>query len=430
MVERYQFQTVTRTGCLDMRVVPPTAHVSLKFFAGLILLMTLAACSSGDDQAASAEVNPTPRGAAETVVPAFEESDLIGSMKYSRVNHSATLLNDGRVLIVGGMDKSFTPLSTVELFDPASNLWEAADEMREARTEHSATLLQDGRVMVTGGMNEDLKIIGTTEIFDPETGEWSEHESMRTVRRGHYTLSLPDGKVAVVGGIGQTLGGLGILANISAVGALLSTEIYDPRTDSWSRSGDMLEGHSGGLAIVLDDGRVLIAGGYNQAEGLASSEVFDPNTDEWSRTASMVRKTFANTAIVLADGTVLFTGGFGMSRTKGGITPGSEVYDPETNEWRKAPDTVHGRMKHTITLLPDGRVVSIGGSTAGGPVSTAEFMDPDTWAWTEITPMSIQRSGHTATLLLDGRILVVGGANETTVEFYDADADEWTSSDP
>ena len=253
---------------------------------------------------------------------------------------------------------------------------------------------------------------------------------MRTVRRGHFTLSLPDGKVAVVGGVGQTLGGLGILANIAAVGALLSTEIYDPNTDTWSRASDMLEGHSGGLAVVLKDGRVLIAGGYNQAEGLASSEVFDPSMDQWIRTSSMARKTFANTAIVLPDGSVLFTGGFGMSRSKGGITPGSEVFDPRSNEWRRAPDTVHGRMGHTITLLPDGRVVTVGGSTAGGPVNTAEFMEPETWLWSEIAPMSVQRSQHTATLLTDGRILVAGGSIQTTVEVYDPGTDEWTSSDP
>ena len=302
--------------------------------------------------------------------------------------------------------------------------------MKESRTEHSAALLEDGRVIVTGGLNEDLEIVGTTEIFDPQTGKWSQRESMRTVRRGHFTLSLPDGTVAVVGGIGQTLGGLGILANISATGALLSTEIYDPKTDNWSRANDMREGHSGGLAVVLKDGRVLVAGGYNRGEALASSEVFDPVSDQWMRTSSMARKTFANTATVLSDGSVLFTGGFGMSRAKGGITPGSEVFDPKTNEWRRTPDTLHGRMGHTSTLLPDGRVVTIGGSTAGGPVNTGEYMEPETWLWSEITPMSVERSQHTATLLFDGRILVAGGATQKTSELYDPDTDEWTSSNP
>ena len=350
-------------------------------------------------------------------------------MLHSRVYHSVTLLPDGRVLVAGGTDEAFTPLRTSEVFDPESNRWSATGEMREARMEHSATLLKDGRVIVTGGLNENLEIVGTTEIFDPETGKWSEYGSMRTVRRGHFTLPLSDGRVAVVGGIGQTLGGLGILANISAVGALISTEIYDPETDTWSQASDMREGHSGGLAVVLKDGRVLIAGGYNQDESLASSEVFDPSVDQWMRTSSMARKTFANTATVLSDGSVLFTGGFGMSRAKGGITPGSEVFDPKTTEWRKAPETVHGRMGHTSTLLPDGRVVTIGGSTAEGPVNTGEYMEPETWLWSEIAPMPVERSQHTATLLYDGRILVAGGATQKTVEVYDPANDEWTSSD-
>ena len=424
--------------CQLRRTARSSMCASAATLAGIITLITLAACSSGDDHTLPSDpkVSPSPIGtevrATPTIeaTPTAESSDSLGSMMQSRVNHSATLLRDGRVLVVGGMDEGFNPLGTVEIFEPETNRWFAADEMKEARTEHSATLLKDGRVMVTGGMNEKLELLGTTEIFDPSTGKWSEHEGMRTVRRGHFTLSLHDGRVAVVGGVGQTLGGMGILANISAVGALLSTEIYDPQTDTWSRASDMREGHSGGLALVLKDGRVLIAGGYNQAEGLASSEVFDPSIDEWMRTATMARKTFANTAIVLSDGTVLFTGGFGMSRAKGGIIPGSEVFDPKTNEWSKAPDTVHGRMKHTITLLPDGRVIAIGGSIASGPVNSAEYRDPMTWAWSEIAPMSVERSGHTATLLNDGRILVAGGATEKTVEAYDADTDEWTSSGP
>ena len=416
--------------CRLERVAHFSKQASVTVLAGITLLSTLAACSSSDVPAEPAEVGRTPTEVEISPTAFTVESDSLGAMLHSRVNHSATLLPDGRVLVVGGMDGGFNPLRTSEVFDPETNLWTTADEMREARTEHSATLLEDGRVIVTGGMNEKLQIIGTTEIFDPETGKWSEFEGMRTVRRGHFTLPLPDGRVAVVGGVGQTLGGLGILANISAVGALLSTEIYDPKTDTWSQAGDMREGHSGGLAAVLKDGRVLIAGGYNQAEALASSEVFDPSSDQWMRTASMVRKTFANTATVLSDGSVLFTGGFGMSRAKGGITPGSEVFDPKTNEWRKAPDTVHGRMGHTSTLLPDGRVVTIGGSTAEGPVNTAEYMEPKTWLWSEITPMSVERAQHTATLLHDGRILVAGGATQKTVELYDPDTDEWTSSDP
>ena len=425
-----------RTECMAARTKRSSLCALATTLAGIALLLTLAACSPGNDQTLLPEASPSPLSAQVSATPTAkatltaDSSGSLGSMLQSRVSHSATLLQDGRVLVVGGMDEGFNPLRTAEVFEPKTNRWSLAGEMTEARTEHSATLLKDGRVMVTGGMNEKLKLIGSTEIYDPKTGKWSEHEMMRTVRRGHFTLPLPDGRVAVVGGVGQTLGGLGILANITAVGALLSTEIYDPATDTWARGEDMIEGHSGGHAVVLKDGRVLIAGGHNQGEGLASSEIFDPNSNEWMRTSSMVRKTFANTATVLLDGSVLFTGGFGMSRSKGGITPGSEVFDPKTNEWRKAPDTLHGRMGHTNTLLPDGRVITIGGSTASGPVNSGEYMEPETWLWSEITPMSVERSQHTATLLNDGRILVAGGSIQRTVEVYDPDTDEWTSSGP
>ncbi len=407
--------------------------------ATTMALFVVAACGSNSDST-NATDGASPPDAPQSSDAGSPKDDVaaartavateLGSLQDSRVSHSATLLNDGRVIVVGGMEETFNPLRTAEIFDPVSLQWSPAGEMSQGRSEHAAVLLPDGRVMVTGGLDENISLIATTEIYDPETGLWTDYGSMRSMRRGHYTLPLPDGKVVVVGGVGQTLGGLGILANISEVGALVSTEIYDPVANKWSKGDDMREGHSGGLAILLDDGRVLISGGYNQGEALASSEIFDGRTGEWTRTKSMARKTFANTATVLPDGTVLFTGGFGMSITKGGITPGSEVFDPVTNEWQRASDTVYGRMGHTITRLNDGRVVTIGGSTAQGPANSGEYLNPATGEWSEIAPMSLKRSDHTATLLEDGRILVAGGSIYPTVELYDPNSDEWTSSDP
>lgn len=398
----------------------------------LVALFVITACGSTDG-GSSLEAPPLPTADSprnDVAVAQAAVAAELGSMQSPRVNHSATVLNDGTVLVVGGMGESFNPLNTAEIFNPATLQWVPAGEMSRGRSEHAAVLLQDGRVMVTGGLDETLDLVATTEIYDPGTGEWTEHGSMRSMRRGHHTLPLPDGRVVAVGGVGQTLGGLGILANISSVGALATTEIYDPSTNKWSKSSDMREGHSGGLAVLLNDGRVLIAGGYNQGEALASSEIFDADTGEWTRTKTMARKTFANTAIVLTDGKVMFTGGFGMSIAKGGITPGSELFDPTTNEWSRASDTVYGRMGHTITELADGRLVTIGGSTAQGPGTSTEYLDPDTGEWSEIASMSVKRSDHTATLLRDGRIMVAGGSIHPTVELYDPSTDEWTSSDP
>ena len=122
-----------------------------------------------------------------------------------RDNHSATLLRDGRVLVTGGVssgDGGGPAEKSVEIYDPESGAWTFADHMFLSRYSHEATLIADGRVLVTGGFNISAFHIPSNdaELYDPVADRWSQTANMRTPRATHAAFLLQDGRVLVAGG--------------------------------------------------------------------------------------------------------------------------------------------------------------------------------------------------------------------------------------
>ena len=275
-----------------------------------------------------------------------------------RVDHTATLLLDGRVLIAGGFDRLDVrerSLATVEISDPARNRWMPAAPMAVARARHTATLLADGRVLVVGGYSAPTpgKFGGfapRAEVYDPVANRWSDTNSMGTGgRQGHSATRLLDGRVLIVGGEG-TLGG-----NQSA-------ELYDPATNSWAFAHFPLAPHVGHTATLLASGQVLIAGGagsisptLNEPSALDTAELYDPSVGNWNLLTPMHTTRDHHTATLLDDGRVLVVGGAYTS------TPLPELYDGALNSWRIVPGDPMSRYAHTATLLEDGRVLVAGG---------------------------------------------------------------------
>ena len=94
----------------------------------------------------------------------------------ARSRHTATLLTDGKVLVVGGRDSSGTSIATAELYDPETGAWSSTDNLAIPRSYHTATLLADGRVLVAGGghnFNGGPVIEKTVEIYDPNNAKWN-----------------------------------------------------------------------------------------------------------------------------------------------------------------------------------------------------------------------------------------------------------------
>jgi hypothetical protein len=201
-----------------------------------------------------------------------------GSPLFARTGHTATLLPNDKVLVVGG---SQSP-STAEIYDPITGIWNMVGSLRSARTSHTATLLTNGKVLIAGGDSTGSGYYaGSAELYDPLTNLFSATGSMALGCYEH-TATLVNGKVLVTGG-SYNAGGYINSSKIS--------QLYDPATGLWSTTGDMLAARSNHTATLLANGKVLIAGGGN-----SRAELYQNNSPSGDYLYSVLN----NSAIITA----------------------------------------------------------------------------------------------------------------------------------
>ena len=213
-------------------------------------------------------------------------------MAIARRDHTATLLQNGKVLVVGGTGSGI--LSSGELYDPLTDSWSSAGSMAVARRDHTATLLQNGKVLVAGGF--DGSAHASAEIYDTATGSWSSAGTMVAARYAHTATLLTNGKVLVSGGSNWTI-------------ALDAAELYDPSSDSWSGTSTMATARYGHQSTLLHNGNVLVVGGSNYGSVHSSAELFDSAAGRWNGAGTMATARFFPTATLLQNGNVLVAGG-------------------------------------------------------------------------------------------------------------------------
>lgn len=300
------------------------------------------------------------------------------SLNLPRYWHTSTLLNDGSVLVAGGI--SGGAILTAERYNEfGDNLWyNTANSMTSARYNHTATLLDDGsgKVLVVGGSSGGASL-SSAEIFTPGTNTWATttdipnaFDSLYAARELQSATSLGDGfgKVLVAGGISN-----GTVIN--------DTEIYDPNDPNiWSSAGTLTTERYKHTATRLPSGKILVVGGTSSPTGataLDSSEIYDPVTGLWSTTAgSLQTARYGHTATLRNDGTVLITGGTGPL-VGGGIGPlaTSELYDGITETWIGASSLkamLDNRTDFTATLRTDGTVLVVGGTRRINNIPTSQ----------------------------------------------------------
>lgn len=342
-----------------------------------------------------------------------------GSMVTPRQEHSATLLENGKVLIVGGFNTplpSFAVLNA-ELYDPSTGTFSPTGNLTTPRAEQAATLLPDGKVLIVGG-----SVDGTAETYDPTTGGFTTVESIVGGYFSDCALStwstatlLNDGRVLITRG--SAPGGTGVLSTAG---------IYDPLAGTFTATGDMVWVHAEPVATLLADGRVLIVEGRDFACEVSSgppapgtplgpipcggSEVYDPATGTFSPTGFVSGDPWRGwpSSNLLANGQVLVAGGDGGND----FVISAQLYNPLAGGFTATANMSLSRTEHTGTLLPDGTVLIAGGaSTDIGLTDTAEIYVPSAGTFVATGSMITRRGGFTATLLQDGSVLMAGGNN-------------------
>lgn len=223
-----------------------------------------------------------------------------GQMVTPRSGHVAVLLNNGKVLLAGGTGTGWTFLADAEIYDPTTDAFTSTGKMTTVRESHTATLLKDGKVLITAGhkgRRADMTIYSSAEIYNPVSGAFTPTGNLKVKRHKHDATLLADGRVLIIGGADERDGR----------GAYTSTEIYTPATGTFTALGNLNTSRYklNGTSILLPTGKVLIAGGASKVE------IFDPKTNEFIYAAGDMgtMRLFA-TATLLQNGQVLITGGY------------------------------------------------------------------------------------------------------------------------
>ncbi len=331
-------------------------------------------------------------------------------MRSFRRDLAITELHDGRVLIVGGYWSSaifgYHWLKSTELYTlPETYEGEAGSSaygpyMNQIRRNPSATTMQDGKVLIVGGLYQTHRQ-KSAEVFDPDALEGQGLFTILSEECGpqhnhlfHTVTVLPDGKVLIAGGYTD------------------KAEIYNPATGCFEETGDLVYDRDGHEAVLLNNGKVFLAGDNIRCE------IYDPAAGNFIATSTnMTTNRRRQATSILADGRVLLAGG-----KPGGTT--AEIYDPVTDTFTETSGQLNGlRTGADAYLLENGKVLILGGLDYDDTyLNTAELFDPVTETFTMMNQtMFRERAYHDSIKLSDGRVFIAGGALAGTksTEIYD-----------
>lgn len=310
-----------------------------------------------------------------------------------RSGHTATLLPDGKVLIAGGMRRNQDFYQSAELYNPATHRFERTGDMHQKRVSHIAVLLHSGKVLIAGGWI-GRGCTDTAELYDGATGQFTAIAAQMTTPRGHAAATLlANGDVLITGG-----------ADHDSPGGVASAEIFRAATMKFEAVGRMHEARVAHTATLLNDGRVLIAGGRGEKVN-ATAEIYDPQTRRFTETGCMMTARYKHTAGALPDGRILVAGGSDERDWQGNLNS-AEIFDPKTGKFSPISVLNESRFKlpAEAARLSSGELLIAGGS------KKVELFDPATGNFRLVTgEMADARHFMTETRLKDGSVLLAGG---------------------
>jgi len=332
-----------------------------------------------------------------------------GPYNWPLVSVHSMLMPNGKVLLYDDHTNS----AGVQVWDPVTDNLTSRPYNANNLFCSGHTMLPDGRVLVVGGHLGTYLGIPDATLFDPTSENWSAAATMSQARWYPTATSLPDGRVLAMSGAtdcptcNDPTG--------SHNGIALIPEVYDPRANTWTRLTNAslslpLYPHM----IVTPDGRVLATG---SAEDPVVTRALDLATQTWSVVDPVARD--GGSSVQYRPGKILKTG-MGRNPDYVAVPSSATAYVLDTTlpspSWRAVAPMNFPRTQHNLTVLPDGNVLAVGGSTnsnvydTAGTVKTAELWTPSTETWRTLATMQEPRHYHSTSLLLpDGRVLVSGG---------------------
>jgi hypothetical protein len=280
-------------------------------------------------------------------------------MNAARDHHTATMIssgpNVGKILLAGGEDRSYGMISlgSTELYDPVANKFAVGPTMNDARYAHTATVIASGpnagRILLAGGFNTAYGPLTSTELYDPVVNTFAVGPKMNAARFGHTATVIASGSNA-----GKIL----LAGGFDGDDSLSSTEIYDPAAGKIAVGPTLKAARRFHTATVIasgpNAGKVLLAGGLNNRGPLASTEIYDPaaNNFEIGPDMTIARDHHTATAIVSGSnaGKILLAGGDDIvNDTKLSST---ELYDPAANKFAVCHPMNVARAFDTAIQLP------------------------------------------------------------------------------
>ncbi len=335
-------------------------------------------------------------------------------------SHTATLLQDGKVLITGRYLGGNEVEATAEIFDPKTRKFTKTGDMTIPRMYHWAVLLQDGRVLVSGGTTSGWTAAKTAEIYDPSTGVFTQIKSSGQGWPTAYPMILlNDGRVLMYRRLG-----LNVLERKDKKVA----QLFDPKTNTFSDIRPCLGKICPNRAVLMDDGNVFLScdTAYYNFRVSCVNQIFNPSTGRYTPTGKTKYGHRYGAVLKLANGEIgVFGGDMCVTENDCGV----EIYSPSTGEFRKGANFPGNKSisSQSAVLLDNGKVLLVGGEEFIGDIETGHYLintraylyDPVKDRFKRISRMHYKRGDRPIlTKLKNGDVLIVGGNNSLGMEIF------------
>ncbi|MBS1902611.1 MAG: hypothetical protein JSS75_02800 [Bacteroidetes bacterium] len=289
--------------------------------------------------------------------------------------------------------------------------WQYTGNMNSVHWLAEMVALDDQTALIVGGFDDQFQALSTTELYDPSTGTWARSGNLNVARAYPKLVKLSNGHVLSTGG---AVDGNGSVTDV--------VEDYDPTTMTWTVVGHLLNGRMVATATLLQDGRILIAGGLTSSGTTASCELYDPVSNTSVMAGSMHQNRYEHQAVLMNDGRVLVTGGRDGGSGSNYFNE-CEVYDPSTNSWTVITSMFQARMEAIMACFSDNTVLAAAGRNS--PSSSApgsEILDPSTMLWQPTAPVHEPVCWAGSIQFPDDRFMITGGiASSAWQDLYGLD---------